>query len=147
MLAVGRLDGLAGHLPDVSQFLYTYVRKEALLSSQIEGTKSSLSELLLFENAESPGVPTESVVEVSNYVAAMEHGLKRLHKGFPLSLRLKGASDPSPGLAPRNVRPGRMLLERLPRRPARAEAGEARPSPIAMLEDYSGSPKEPPGIF
>ena len=88
MHAVGRLDGLAGHLPDVSQFLYTYVRKEALLSSQIEGTESSLSELLLFENADSPGVPTPSVVEVSNYVAAMEHGLKCLREGFPLSLRL-----------------------------------------------------------
>ena len=88
MLAVGRLDGLTGQLPDVSQFLYTYIRKEALLSSQIEGTESSLSELLLFENAESPGVPTESVLEVSNYVAAMEHGLKRLRDGFPLSLRL-----------------------------------------------------------
>ena len=88
MLAVGRLDGLTGQLPDVSQFLYTYIRKEALLSSQIEGTESSLSELLLFENAESPGVPTESVLEVSNYVAAMEHGLKRLREGFPLSLRL-----------------------------------------------------------
>jgi cell filamentation protein, protein adenylyltransferase len=88
MLAVGRLDGLTRHLPDVNQFLYTYIRKEALLSSQIEGTESSLSELLLFENAESPGVPTESVLEVSNYVAAMEHGLKRLREGFPLSLRL-----------------------------------------------------------
>ena len=88
MLEIGRLDGLTGHLPDVSQFLYTYVRKEALLSSQIEGTESSLSELLLFENSEFPGVPTESVIEVSNYVAAMEHGLKRLRNGFPLSLRL-----------------------------------------------------------
>ena len=88
MLAVGRLDGLTRHLPDVSQFLYTYIRKEALLSSQIEGTESSLSELLLYENAASPGIPTESVLEVSNYVAAMEHGLKRLREGFPLSLRL-----------------------------------------------------------
>ena len=88
MLAVGRLDGLTRLLPDVSQFLYTYIRKEAILSSQIEGTESSLSELLLFENAESPGVPNENVIEVSNYVAAMEHGLKRLREGFPLSLRL-----------------------------------------------------------
>src|SRR5271154_2715376 len=88
MLAVGRLDGLTRHLPDVNQFLYTYIRKEALLSSQIEGTESSLSELLLYENAASPGVPTESVLEVSNYVAAMEHGLKRMREGFPLSLRL-----------------------------------------------------------
>lgn len=87
MLALGRLDGAAAVLPDVGQFLYTYIRKEAVLSSQIEGTQSSLSELLLFENEDSPGVPREDVVEVSNYVAALEHGLKRLRE-FPLSLRL-----------------------------------------------------------
>jgi Fic family protein len=88
MLAVGRLDGLTALLPDVSQFLYTYIRKEAVLSSQIEGTQSSLDELLLFETEEVPGVPSDDVIEVSNYVAAIEHGLKRLHDGFPLSLRL-----------------------------------------------------------
>lgn len=88
MLAVGRLDGLTTLLPDVGQFLYTYVRKEALLSSQIEGTQSSLSELLLFENEDVAGVPNDDVLEVSNYVAAMEHGLRRLREGFPLSLRL-----------------------------------------------------------
>jgi Fic family protein len=69
-------------------FLYTYIRKEAVLSSQIEGTQSSLSDLLLFENAEGAGVPIDDLREVSNYVAAMEHGLKRLKGGFPLSLRL-----------------------------------------------------------
>jgi Fic family protein len=88
MLAVGRLDGLTTLLPDISQFLYTYIRKEAVLSSQIEGTQSSLDELLLFETEEVPGVPSDDVIEVSNYVAAMEHGLKRLREGFPLSLRL-----------------------------------------------------------
>jgi Fic family protein len=88
MLAVGRLDGLTGLLPDVSQFLYTYIRKEAVLSSQIEGTQSSLSDLLLFENTDTPGVPSDDVIEVSNYVAALEHGLKRMQRGFPLSLRL-----------------------------------------------------------
>lgn len=87
MLALGRLDGAAAVLPDVSQFLYTYIRKEALLSSQIEGTQSSLSELLLFENEDAPGTPSEDVIEVSNYVAALEYGLKRLRE-FPLSLRL-----------------------------------------------------------
>jgi Fic family protein len=65
-----------------------YIRKEAVLSSQIEGTQSSLSDLLLYENHESPGVPNQDVVEVSNYVAAIEHGLKRIQNGFPLSLRL-----------------------------------------------------------
>lgn len=86
--ALGRLDGLASVLPDVSHFIYAYIRKEALLSSQIEGTQSSLSDLLLFESQESPGVPIEDVQEVSNYVAALNHGLKRLREGFPLSLRL-----------------------------------------------------------
>jgi Fic family protein len=75
-------------LPDPSLFLYFYIRKEALLSSQIEGTQSSLSDLLLHESEEIPGVPLEDVEEVSNYVAAMNHGLKRLQEGFPLSLRL-----------------------------------------------------------
>ena len=86
--ALGRLDGLAGALPNTSLFLYMYVRKEALLSSQIEGTQSSLSDLLLFESAEAPGVPIDDVREVSNYVAAMEYGLDRLRSGFPLSMRL-----------------------------------------------------------
>jgi Fic family protein len=69
-------------------FLYTYVRKEAVLSSQIEGTQSSLSDLLLFELHEIPGVPQGDVREVSRYVAALEHGLRRLRGGFPLSSRL-----------------------------------------------------------
>lgn len=69
--AVGRLDGLASILPDLSLFIYAYVRKEAVLSSQIEGTQSSLSDLLLFENDEVPGAPIQDVQEVSNYVAAM----------------------------------------------------------------------------
>lgn len=86
--ALGRLDGVASVLPDPSLFLYMYVRKEALLSSQIEGTQSSLSDLLLFETNEVPGVPVADVQEVSNYVAAMNHGLDRLRGGFPLSLRL-----------------------------------------------------------
>lgn len=86
--AVGRLDGLATILPNTELFLYMYVRKEALLSSQIEGTQSSLSDLLLFESAEAPGVPLDDVREVSNYVAALEFGLARVRSGFPLSMRL-----------------------------------------------------------
>ena len=86
--AVGRLDGITTILPSTPLFLYMYVRKEALLSSQIEGTQSSLSDLLLFESDGIPRVPLDDVAEVSNYVAAMEHGLKRLREGFPLSLRL-----------------------------------------------------------
>jgi Fic family protein len=86
--ALGRLDGLTTLLPDTKFFLYLYVRKEALLSSQIEGTQSSFSDLLLFENEAEPGVPIDDVEEVSNYVAAMQHGLRRIATGFPLSLRL-----------------------------------------------------------
>src|SRR3546814_9214991 len=74
---------------DPEIFLYQYVRKEALLSSQIEGTQSSLSDLLLFELDEAPGVPIDDVEEVSNYVAALKHALRRLREDdFPLSLRL-----------------------------------------------------------
>jgi Fic family protein len=86
--SLGRLDGLASVLPDLSLFIYAYVRKEAVLSSQIEGTQSSLSDLLLFENDEAPGVPIHDVQEVSNYVSALNHGLQRLREGFPVSLRL-----------------------------------------------------------
>jgi Fic family protein len=88
LLSVGRLDSLSTLLPDTALFLYAYVRKEAVLSSRIEGTQSSLSDLLLFELDEAPGVPLDDVVEVSNYVAALEHGLTRLRGGFPLSNRL-----------------------------------------------------------
>lgn len=86
--ALGRLDSASAILPSTSLFLYTYVRKEAVLSSMIEGTQSSLSDLLLFEIDQEPGVPLADVKEVSNCVAAMEHGLNRLKEGFPLSLRL-----------------------------------------------------------
>jgi Fic family protein len=87
MLALGRLDGLTTVLPDPTLFLYSYVRKEAVLSSQIEGTQSSLSDLLLFEMEGVAGVPLNDVQEVSSYVAAMNFGLKRLAE-LPLSLRL-----------------------------------------------------------
>ncbi|HKI99052.1 MAG TPA: Fic family protein [bacterium] len=86
--ALGRLDGIGDILPDPDLFLYQYVRKEALLSSQIEGTQSSFSDLLLFELDEAPGVPIEDTREVSNYVAALDHGLARMTAGFPLSLAL-----------------------------------------------------------
>ena len=100
---MGRLDSVATLLPDVSLFLYTYVRKEAVLSSMIEGTQSSLSDFLLFELEEEPGVPLrnparkagkqagkalDDVQEVSNYVSAMDYGLKRIRGDFPMSLRL-----------------------------------------------------------
>ncbi len=88
LLSLGRLDSATTLLPDTHLFLYMYVRKEAVLSSQIEGTQSSLSDLLLFELEEAPGVPLNDVLEVSNYVAALDHGIKRLRDSFPLSNRL-----------------------------------------------------------
>jgi Fic family protein len=88
LLACGRLDGVSMLLPDPDLFLYAYVRREAVLSSQIEGTQSSLSDLLLFELDEAPGVTFDDVVEVSNYVTALEYGIERLRNGLPVSSRL-----------------------------------------------------------
>jgi Fic family protein len=87
-MALGRLDSITLLLPDPDIFLYSYIRREAVLSSQIEGTQSSLSDLLLYELDEVPGVPFDDVVEVSQYVAALDHGMKRLNGGFPLCNRL-----------------------------------------------------------
>ena len=90
LLALGRLDSISTLLPDPDLFIYSYVRKEALLSSQIEGTQSSLSDLLRYELEQAPGLPRNDldVVEVSNYVAALDHGIARLREDFPLSNRL-----------------------------------------------------------
>jgi Fic family protein len=88
MLSLGRLDGAAATMSDVDLLLYTFVRKEAVLSSQIEGTQSTLDDLLAHELEEVPGAPSEDVREVSRYVDAMNHGLERMAGGFPLSTRL-----------------------------------------------------------
>lgn len=87
---LGRLDGITALLPDAYLFTYFYLRKEAVLSSQIEGTQSSLSELLLFESEQSPGIPLYDPRQVLNYVNAMYHGLSNIKgdKGLPISLRL-----------------------------------------------------------
>ena len=85
--AVGRLDGITMLLPDHTLFLYMFVRKEAVLSSQIEGTQSTLSDLLRFETEAASGEPIDDIREVSNYVDAMMYGLERM-KELPLSLRL-----------------------------------------------------------
>lgn len=86
-LALGRLDGVGRFTVNPDSWLYSYVRKEAVLSSQIEGTQSSISDLLLHEHSAAPTVPIEDVREVSNYVAAMEYGASHLDK-LSLSLRL-----------------------------------------------------------
>ena len=76
LVALGRLDAVTSLLPNAALLLYSFVRKEAVLSSMIEGTQSSLADLMLFEIDEQPGVPLEDAREVSRYVAALEHGLK-----------------------------------------------------------------------
>ena len=86
--ALGRLDGSTALLPDTHIFLYFYIRKEAVISSQIEGTQSTLSELLLFERGIGPAALMDDLKETSHYVAAIQYGLDRLKNGFPISLRL-----------------------------------------------------------
>jgi Fic family protein len=86
--AVAELNALAKSIPNASLFIYMYVRKEALLSSQIEGTQSSFADLMLFEHDQKPDVAIEDVEEVSHYVSAIHYGLERIKEGFPLSLRL-----------------------------------------------------------
>lgn len=87
-LALGRLDGMTLLMPETSVLLYSYVRKEAVMSSRIEGTQSSLSDLLLYEAEGAPGVPLHDVREVSCYVDALDHGLARMRAGLPLCTRL-----------------------------------------------------------
>ena len=85
--ALGRLDGASYMLPDVDLFLYMFIRKEALLSSQIEGTQASLAELLEYEDNLGNKMVTEDVKEVSNYITALQYGVERLAK-LPVSSRL-----------------------------------------------------------
>ena len=86
--ALGRLDAVTELLPDAAVFVYGYVRKEAVLSSQIEGTQSSLADLMLHEAGSAPAASISDVLETSNAVAALNHGVERLRGGFPLSNRL-----------------------------------------------------------
>jgi Fic family protein len=88
MLALGRLDAISALLPDAQLFLYSYIRKEAVMSSQIEGTQSSLSDLMLYEMEGVPGVPMDDVQEVSCYVNALSLGVERIREGQPISFRL-----------------------------------------------------------
>ena len=87
-LNLAELKGVSATIPNPALFIYMYVRKEALLSSQIEGTQSSFSDLILFENSQKTHISVDDVEEVSNYVKAIHYGLERLQNGFPLSLRL-----------------------------------------------------------
>ena len=85
--AIGELNGISDSVPDPAVINYMYVRKEAVLSSQIEGTQSTLDDLMCHESNAATGVPVDDVAEVSSYVAAINHGIKRLKK-LPLSMRL-----------------------------------------------------------
>jgi len=88
MLSLGRLDAISTLLPDAHLFLYSYVRKEAVMSSQIEGTQSSLSDIMLYEMEGVPGVPMDDVQEVSCYVSALNLGIQRIREEHPISFRL-----------------------------------------------------------
>jgi Fic family protein len=86
--ALAELNNITKNVPNISLFVYMYIRKEAVLSSQIEGTQSSLSDLILFEHNYKQEITPEDVEEVSNYGRAIHFGLKKLRDNFPLSLRL-----------------------------------------------------------
>lgn len=88
LVALGRVDAISTQLPNAALLLYSFIRKEAVLSSQIEGTQSSLADLMLYEIDEQPGVPLDDAQEVSRCVAALEEGLAKLRGGLPLCLRL-----------------------------------------------------------
>ena len=88
MVLSGELNNIVHTIPNNSLFIYMYVRKEALISSQIEGTQSSLHDLILFENNEKPNISIEDVEEVSNYVKSINYGINKLDEGFPICLRL-----------------------------------------------------------
>lgn len=87
-LAIGELNGVIENALDPNIINYMYVRKEAVLSSQIEGTQSTLDDLLRYEAGGTIGTPIDDIAEVSSYVAALNQGLERIKGGFPLSLRL-----------------------------------------------------------
>ncbi|MBK8971944.1 MAG: Fic family protein [Hahellaceae bacterium] len=87
-VALGRLDAISALLPAADLFLYSYIRKEAVMSSQIEGTQSSLNDLMLYEMEGVPGVPMDDVQEVSCYVSALTLGVQRIREGYPITIRL-----------------------------------------------------------
>lgn len=152
LVALGRLDAVTALLPNAALLLYSFVRKEAVLSSQIEGTQSSLADLLLYEIDEQPGVPVEDAREVSRCVAALEHGLERLRGGLPLSMRLlrgmhevllahPGGQGKTPGEVRRSqvwiggTRPGNAVFVPPP--------ADAVPECLASLERFLNDQPEP----
>ncbi len=130
--ALGRLDGLTSLLPEPQIFIYLYVRKEAVVSSQIEGTQSSLSDLLMFELDEAPETcHCDDVVEVSSYVAAMEHGLSVCAAASAL-----GPADPRGPRRPAATRPG--CGQGAGRVPAQPELDRRLPAGKRLLRPAAG---------
>lgn len=142
-------------MPDSRLLLYTYVRKEAVLSSQIEGTQSTIADLLLFELKEAPGVRLEDVAEVSNYVRALEHGLKRMRGGFPLSNRLIREVHETLQSRGRGAGKGSVVFRRSQNWIGGTRPGNARvvpppphhvPDPMSTLEKFLRDPETPPTL-
>ena len=152
LVALGRLDAVCALLPNAALLLYSFVRKEAVLSSQIEGTQSSLADLLLYEIDEQPGVPVNDAHEVSRCVAALELGLKMLRSGLPLCtgvlcemhkalLTHPGGRNKTPGEVRRTqawiggTRPGNAVFVPPP--------ADAVPACLASLERFLNDEPEP----
>ncbi|MBK9116676.1 MAG: Fic family protein [Betaproteobacteria bacterium] len=152
LVALGRLDAVTALLPNAALLLYSFVRKEAVLSSQIEGTQSSLADLLLYEIDAQPGVPVDDAREVSRCVAALERGLKKLRGGLPLCTRLlcemhkvllthPGGRGKTPGEVRRSqvwiggTRPGNAVFVPPP--------ADAVPECLAWLERFLNDDPEP----
>jgi Fic family protein len=152
LVALGRLDAVTALLPNAALLLYSFVRKEAVLSSQIEGTQSSLADLLLYEIDEQPGVPVDDANEVSRCVAALERGLEQLRGGLPLCTRLlcemhkvllthPGGRGKTPGEVRRSqvwiggTRPGNAVFVPPP--------ADAVPECLASLERFLNDEPEP----
>jgi len=152
LVALGRLDAVMALLPNAALLLHSFVRKEAVLSSQIEGTQSSLADLLLYEIDEQPGVPVDDAREVSRCVAALERGLKKLRGGLPLCTRLMremhkvllthpGGRGKTPGEVRRSqawigsTRPGNAVFVPPP--------ADAVPECLASLERFLNDEPEP----
>lgn len=151
LVALGRLDAVTALLPNATLLLYSFVRKEAVLSSQIEGTQSSLADLLLYEIDEQPGVPVEDAREVSRCVAALERGLEKMRGGLPICVRLLTEmhetlmNHPGGGKTPGEVRRSQVWIGGT--RPGNAAfvppPAAAVPDCLASLERFLNDDPEP----
>ena len=151
LVALGRLDAVTALLPNATLLLYSFVRKEAVLSSQIEGTQSSFADLLLYEIDEQPGVPVEDAREVSRCVAALERGLEKMRGGLPICMRLLTEmhetlmNHPGGGKTPGEVRRSQVWIGGT--RPGNAAfvppPAAAVPDCLASLERFLNDDPEP----